>query len=193
MSRRQRVWKKFHNKIRQIRKTSLLGVGVLCALAAALLAGGSVRAAVSVSGMLRIEDAEIDWDVEPDKTLVYWHEFQVTSKEFDLNNTYNNPNSSEDSETFNPDNPIEVSVGSYNSEEIFRPDISDPELNWSVTIDDNIERNPNNWRQSGTLAGLPITISYDDQGSRIAETTTYYRVFTEADETSSLETALSEY
>ena len=193
MSRRQRVWKKFHNKIRQIRKTSLLGVGVLCALAAALLAGGSVRAAVSVSGMLRIEDAEIDWNVEPDKTLVYWHEFQVTSKEFDLNNTYNNPNSSEDSETFNPDNPIEVSVGSYNSEEIFRPDISDPELNWSVTIDDNIERNPNNWRQSGTLSGLPITISYDDQGSRIAETTTYYRVFTEADETSSLETALSEY
>ena len=193
MSRRQRVWEKFHNKIRQIRKASLLGAGVLCALAAALLAGGSVRAAVSVSGMLRMEDAGIDWDVEPDKTLVYWHEFQVTSEEFGFDNTYNNPNSSEDSEAFNLDNPIEVFVGSYNSEEIFRPGISDPELNWSVTIDDNIERNPNNWSQSGTFAGLPITISYDDQGSRIAETTTYYRVFTEADETSSLETALSEY
>ena len=193
MSRRQRVWKKIHNEIRQIRKPSLLGAGVLCALAAALLAGGSVRAAVSVSGMLRMEDAGIDWDVEPDKTLVYWHEFQVTSEEFGLDNTYNNPNSSEDSEEFNPDNPIKVFVGSYNSEEIFRPDISDPELNWSVTIDDNIERNLNNWRQSGTFAGLSITISYDDQGSRIAETTTYYRVFTEADETSSLETALSEY
>ena len=156
MSRRQRVWKKFHNEIRQIRKPSLLGAGVLCALAAALLAGGSVRAAVSVSGMLRIEDAEIDWKVEPDKTLVYWHEFQVTSEEFGLDNTYNNPNSSEDSEEFNPDNPIKVFVGSYNSEEIFRPGISDPELNWSVTIDDNIERNLNNWRQSGTYAGLPI-------------------------------------
>ena len=65
MSRRQRVWKKFHNEIRQIRKASLLGAGVLCALAAALLAGGSVRAAVSVSRKLRMEDAGIDWDVEP--------------------------------------------------------------------------------------------------------------------------------
>ena len=121
------------------------------------------------------------------------HEFQVTPEEFGLDNTYNNPNSSEDSEAFNLDNPIEVSVGSYNSEEIFRPGISDPELNWSVTIDDNIERNPNNWSQSGTFAGLPITISYDDQGSSIAETTTYYRVFTEADETSELGADLAAY
>lgn len=83
MSRRQRVWKKFHNKIRQIRKTSLLGASVLCALAAALLAGGSVRAAVSVSGILRISDVETDMDwgeAEPDDTLVYWHTFNVDRK-----------------------------------------------------------------------------------------------------------------
>ncbi len=200
MSRRQRVWKKFHNKIRQIRKTSLLGVGALCALTAVLFSGGIVRAAgVMASGILQIKDAGIEWELaEPDNTLVYWHRFHVRSEELGLNNTYD-PGSSEngdeeaDSEIINPETPIQVPLEGYDSGKEFKPDISDPELNWSVTIDDNIERNPNNWSQSGTFAGLPITISYDDQGSRIAETTTYYRVFTEADETSSLETALSEY
>ena len=162
MSRRQRAWKKFHNKARQIKKISLLGVGVLCALAAALLLGSSVRAAVSVSGLLQIGEAGIKWDrAEPDNTLVYWHVFQVTSEKFDLNNTYN-PNSSEDdseetdSETLNPGNPVEVSVGSYNSEEVFQPDILDPALNWSVKAEDGDERNSDYWSQTENLGFFRI-------------------------------------
>ena len=135
MSRRQRVWKKFHNKIRQIRKPSLLGAGVLCALAVALLVGGSVRAAVSVSGILRISDVETDMDwgeAEPDDTLVYWHTFNVKSDKFEIDNNYDS-NHSDSSENVNPENPIAVSVESYNSEIMFDPVISDPELNWTVT------------------------------------------------------------
>ena len=109
MSRRQRVWKKIHNKTRQIRKTSLLGVGALCALTAVLFSGGIVRAAgVMASGILQIKDAGIEWELaEPDNTLVYWHRFHVRSEELGLNNTYD-PGSSEngdeeaDSEIINP-------------------------------------------------------------------------------------------
>ena len=147
MSRRQRVWKKIHNKTRQIRKTSLLGVGALCALAAALLAGGSVRAAVSVSGILRISDVETDMDwgeAEPDDTLVYWHTFNVKSVEFEINNNYDS-NHSDSSENVNPENPIAVSVESYNSEIMFDPVIPDPELNWTVTEDGATIESPSSW------------------------------------------------
>lgn len=191
MSRRQRVWKKFHNKIRQIRKTSLLGVGALCALAAALLAGGSVRAAVSVSGILRISDVETDMDwgeAEPDDTLVYWHTFNVKSDKFEIDNNYDS-NHSDSSENVNPENPIAVSVESYNSEIMFDPVISDPELNWTVTEDGETIESPSSW--SNFREAFPVL--YRNQETGIAESITYYRVSTGTQETKDLEDSLAEY
>ena len=191
MSRRQRVWEKFHNKIRQIRKPSLLGAGVLCALAAALLAGGSVRAAVSVSGILRISDVETDMDwgeAEPDDTLVYWHTFNVKSDEFEINNNYDS-NHSDSSENVNPENPIAVSVESYNSEIMFDPVIPDPELNWTVTEDGATIESPSSW--SNFREAFPV--SYRNQETGIAESITYYRVSTGTQEIKDLEDSLAEY
>lgn len=191
MSRRQRVWKKFHNKIRQIRKTSLLGASVLCALAAALLAGGSVRAAVSVSGILRISDVETDMDwgeAEPDDTLVYWHTFNVKSDKFEIDNNYDS-NHSDSSENVNPENPIAVSVESYNSEIMFDPVISDPELNWTVTEDGETIESPSSW--SNFREAFPVL--YRNQETGIAESITYYRVSTGTQETKDLEDSLAEY
>lgn len=191
MSRRQRVWKKFHNKIRQIRKPSLLGASVLCALAAALLAGGSVRAAVSVSGILRISDVETDMDwgeAEPDDTLVYWHTFNVESDEFEIDNNYDS-NHSDSSENVNPENPIAVSVESYNSEIMFDPVISDPELNWTVTEDGETIESPGSW--SNFREAFPVL--YRNQETGIAESITYYRVSTGTQETKDLEDSLAEY
>ena len=191
MSRRQRVWEKFHNKIRQIRKPSLLGAGVLCALAAALLAGGSVRAAVSVSGILRISDVETDMDwgeAEPDDTLVYWHTFNVESDEFEIDNNYDS-NHSDSSENVNPENPIAVSVESYNSEIMFDPVIPDPELNWTVTEDGATIESPSSW--SNFREAFPV--SYRNQETGIAESITYYRVSTGTQEIKDLEDSLAEY
>ena len=191
MSRRQRVWKKIHNKTRQIRKTSLLGVGALCALAAALLAGGSVRAAVSVSGILRISDVETDMDwgeAEPDDTLVYWHTFNVKSDKFEIDNNYDS-NHSDSSENVNPENPIAVSVESYNSEIMFDPVISDPELNWTVTEDGETIESPSSW--SNFREAFPVL--YRNQETGIAESITYYRVSTGTQETKDLEDSLAEY
>ena len=191
MSRRQRVWEKFHNKIRQIRKPSLLGAGVLCALAAALLAGGSVRAAVSVSGILRISDVETDMDwgeAEPDDTLVYWHTFNVKSDKFEIDNNYDS-NHSDSSENVNPENPIAVSVESYNSEIMFDPVISDPELNWTVTEDGETIESPSSW--SNFREAFPVL--YRNQETGIAESITYYRVSTGTQETKDLEDSLAEY
>ena len=191
MSRRQRVWKKFHNKIRQIRKPSLLGAGVLCALAVALLVGGSVRAAVSVSGILRISDVETDMDwgeAEPDDTLVYWHTFNVESDEFEIDNNYDS-NHSDSSENVNPENPIAVSVESYNSEIMFDPVISDPELNWTVTENGATIESPSSW--SNFREAFPVL--YRNQETGIAESITYYRVSTGTQETKDLEDSLAEY
>ena len=191
MSRRQRVWEKFHNKIRQIRKISLLGAGVLCVLAAALLLGSSVRAAVSVSGILRISDTEVDMDwgeAEPDDTLVYWHTFNVKSDEFKLNNNYD-ANPPDTSENTKPENPIAVSVESYNSEIMFDPVISDPELNWTVTEDGETIESPSSW--SNFREAFPVL--YRNQETGIAESITYYRVSTGTQETKDLEDSLAEY
>lgn len=193
MSRRQRVWKKIHNEIRQIKKASLLGAGVLCALAVALLVGGSVRAAeVAVSGILKIAEAiDIEWgSVEPDSTLEYWHEFSVSLEGSDgfseFNNSYGSQDSGDTGGNVNPENPVQVSVAEYNSETVFTPEITGAELKW--TADNNPDGSLDTW-----IANNETLTRYENQGTEIERSVTYYRVVDENESNDSLANNLGDF